>query len=160
MALRRLPQGKRSPSLFTYAVIDLAIAPEASPVVTGRQWYEAQPLFTPDTPIEVLAVGPWLANTAHLPELMPLLDGFESDLPWGYLVHASIDIVSLRRAFRRFNMVEIPDPRRMALFRYWDPRVMATFLDIATREQKTLLFEFIDRIEGPNGSFEAWYHDT
>lgn len=130
-----------------------------SPVVTGQQWFEAQPLFTPDSPIDVLAVGPWLANTAHLPDLLPLLEGLAEDVPWGFLVHTSIDIVSLRRVLRRFNAVEILGPRRTVLFRYWDPRVMATFLGVATRQQKSLLFEFIDRIEGPRGSFDVWRHE-
>jgi hypothetical protein len=154
-----LSKDARSPSLFIYAVIDLASAPELSPVIMGQQWFQAQPLFTPETPIEVLSVGPWLSNTAHLPDLMPILDAYDEGVPWGFLVHASIDIVSLRRTLRRFNTVEIPNPRRTVLFRYWDPRVMATFLQVATRQQKTLLFEFIDRIEGPKGSFDARYDD-
>ena len=122
-------------------------------MVTGRLSFEARPLFSPEVPFDLLAVGPWLANTAHLP-----LVEMGCDTPWGYFVHASIDIASLRYALLRFNLVELPNPRRTVLFRYWDPRVMKMFLEVATRDQRALLFEFIDRIEGPAGTFEAWYH--
>ena len=127
-------------------------------MVTGRLSFEARPLFSPEVPFDLLAVGPWLANTAHLPELRTTLVEMGCDTPWGYFVHASIDIASLRYALLRFNLVELPNPRRTVLFRYWDPRVMKMFLEVATRDQRALLFEFIDRIEGPAGTFEAWCH--
>ena len=111
-------------------------------------------------PVELLAVGPWLADLARLPELRTAIGKLDGNAPWGYSVHASIDIVSLRHTLRRFNLVEMPEPRRTVLFRYWDPRVMRMFLEIATREQRALLFEFIDRIEGPGGKFDAWYYGT
>lgn len=148
---------KRRPSLFTYAVIDLASAPELASIVTGRLGFEARPLFAQDMPVEVLAVGPWLADLAQVRDLRTAIDCLDGNVPWGYFVHTSVDIVSLRHTLRRFNLVELPNPRRNVLFRYWDPRVMKLFLEIATREQRLLLFEFIERIEGLEGKLDAWY---
>lgn len=141
--------------LFRYAVVDLASAPQLVPIVMGRLSAEAQPLLSPDFDRRILEVGPWLVDTAKVPELEPATETICPGVPWGYFVATSIDIVSLRRALRRYNVVELPDPEREVLFRYWDPRVMKVFLQIATRTQKRLLFEFIDRIESPYAGFDV-----
>ncbi len=140
---------------FRYAVVDLASAPGLGKIVMGRLSREAQPLFSPDLAFDILAAGPWLADLDRLPELEPAIDAEFRTVPWGYFVETSVDIVSLRRVFRRYNYVRVPDRREPVLFRYWDPRVMKGFLDVATREQREVLFEFIDRLEDPGGSFDA-----
>lgn len=138
---------------YRYAVIDLAAAPDLSKIVMGRLSQDAQPLFAPTLDVDILSVGPWITNVARIPELEPAIDAQYSSAPWGYFVETTVDIVSLRRAFRRYNYVKIPDREAPVLFRYWDPRVMRSFLSVATKEQFTVLFEFIDRLEGPAGMF-------
>lgn len=139
---------------FRYAVVDLAAAPGLAPVVMGRLASDAQPLFAPTLAVEVLAVGPWIVDLRRVPELEPEIDAHHARTPWGFFVETSVDIVSLRRVLRRFNYVHIPAKTQPVLFRYWDPRVMRGFLKIATRAQLTVLFEFIDRLEGAAGLFD------
>ena len=152
-------QRKPSPSAplqditFRYAVVDLAAAPALAPHVMGRLSQEAQTLFAPNMHVNILRVGPWLARLERVPELEAAIDALPPDTPWGYVLETSIDIVSLRRALRRYNYVRVPNQPKPVLFRYWDPRVMKTFISVATREQRDVLFEFINRIEGPGGLY-------
>ena len=121
----------------------------------GRMAEQAQPLFSPKLDIEILSVGPWIVNTMRVPELEETIDAKYANVPWGYFIDTTVDIVSLRRALRRYNYVEVPTQTNPVLFRYWDPRVMENFLKIATREQLRVLFEFIERFEGPPGTFDV-----
>ena len=141
--------------IYRYAVIDLASAPDLARIVMGRLGHEAQPLFAPSLHVDILSVGPWLVQLGHVPDLEPAIEAQYSDRPWGYFVETTVDIVSLRRALRRYNYVKIPSHDAPVLFRYWDPRVMHAFLSVATKEQFTVLFEFIDRLEGPAGMFNV-----
>lgn len=133
---------------YRYAVVDLASAPKLRPIVMGRLAHEAQPLFSPKLDIRVLQVGPWLVDVARVPEFELAVDEQYTDAPWGYYVATSVDIVSLRRALRRYNYVQIPGYEEPVLFRYWDPRVMGVFIDVASRLQSTVLFEFLEEIDG------------
>ncbi|MCF6233273.1 MAG: DUF4123 domain-containing protein [Rhodobacteraceae bacterium] len=141
--------------LFRYAVVDLAQAPLLGEHVMGRLAEEAQPLLSPKLDLEVLAVGPWIVELIRVPELEPAIDTKYGNAPWGYFIETTVDIVSLRRALRRYNYVEIPTQAQPVLFRYWDPRVMDNFLKVGTKLQLRVLFEFIDRLEGPSGMFDV-----
>lgn len=138
-----------------FAVIDLAAAPLMGKHVMGRMAQDARPLFSPTLDVQVLAVGPWIVNLNRVPDFEPNVDALYADAPWGYFLETTVDIVSLRRALRRYNYVKIPTYQEPVLFRYWDPRVMGNFLNVANRLQRQVLFEFIDRIEGPAGEFDA-----
>jgi len=139
---------------FRYAVIDLAVADQMRPKVLGRLRTEAETLFARNASRKVLEVGPWLVRLSQAPDIQRSLDALDPELPWGYYVYAAIDIVSLRQTLRRFNLVRLPEDGQEVLFRYWDPRVMRVFLQVANRDQRDKLFEFIDRIEAPDGSFD------
>ncbi len=47
--------------------------------------------------------------------------------PWGYFVIARSDLATLRSHFRRYLTVKLPDNSKV-LFRFYDPRVVKTFL--------------------------------
>ncbi len=63
----------------------------------------------------------------------------------GVLVLADIDIASLRDHFRRFLIVydECGQPMK---FRFYDPRVLRSFLQICSDKQYHLLFESVDQL--------------
>jgi hypothetical protein len=57
--------------------------------------------------------------------------------PWGYFVLARSDLATLRSHFRRYLTVKLPDGSKV-LFRFYDPRVIRTYLgasDLATTRQ-------------------------
>jgi hypothetical protein len=139
---------------FRYAVIDLASATEIRPLIARLRPSAAEPLFARTFAQELLDVGPWVVRLSKAPEVESMLANMSFDIPWGYYVHTTVDIISLRQSLRRFNLARIPDSSKAVLFRYWDPRVMRVFLDVASREQRKRLFEWIDRIEAADGSFD------
>lgn len=140
---------------FCYAVVDLASAQQLRPVIADQLPSVAEPLFAREFPRALLQVGPWLVRLSKAPEVERMLVEMGADLPWGYYVHSTFDIVSLRQSLRRFNLARLPDTQKEVLFRYWDPRVMRVFLDVATREQYRRLFELIEKLESPDGAFCA-----
>lgn len=56
------------------------------------------------------------------------------DDPWGIFIFAQSDLTALRKHFRRFLFVKHPDGRQM-YFRFYDPRVLPTFLESCTTEE-------------------------
>lgn len=122
-------------------------------MIRKRLRSEAVTLFAENTASRVLDAGPWVVHLAKAPEVARALERLDPSLPWGYYVHASIDLMSLRQTLRRFNLARLPNPDREVLFRYWDPRVMKAFLKIGSRSQRSKLFDFIDLIEAADGSF-------
>ena len=48
--------------------------------------------------------------------------------PWGIFAYAEASFEESRKHFRRFLKAELPD-KRQVLFRFYDPRVLPTYLD-------------------------------
>jgi hypothetical protein len=130
-----------------YAVIDLAVAKQLRTALTEKRIPAAEPLFSWSFDKKLLEVGPWLVRLSAAPEVERVLAEYGEDVPWGYYVSSSVDLLTLRKSLRRYNLVQITGMPGEVLFRYWDPRVMATFLKIATEFQNGRLFEWIDHIE-------------
>lgn len=139
---------------FQYAVIDLAVAETLQEDILGLLPSAAEPLLARKYPQELLRVGPWLVRLSKAADVQHALTEMAADVPWGYYVYSTFDIVSLRHSLRRFNLVRVPGIEREVLFRYWDPRVMQVFLDTATPQQRAKLFELIDQIKAGDGSFD------
>lgn len=71
-----------------------------------------------------------------------LLDWIAADLwtePWGIFAVADGDIEAVRRHFRRFLLVQAPDGEQW-YFRFYDPRVLSTFLPSCSQIQLNDLF--------------------
>lgn len=130
-----------------YAVIDLAVCAQLRPVITRLKPPGCETLFSRSLAPELLEVGPWLVQLSKFPEIGRALTELGEDVPWGYFIFSIVDIVSLRHSLRKFNQVQIPNPPREVLFRYWDPRVMRQFLEFATPFQRDRLFQAIEEIE-------------
>ena len=138
---------------FRYAVVDLANAEALCSEIIDQFPAIAEPLLARDSPRQLLEVSPWLVQLSKAPQIADALETFDAEDPWGFYVYASIDLISLRQRLRRLNMARLPGEDREFLFRYWDPRVMKVFLEIATEHQLNNIFEWIDRIEGSPGTF-------
>lgn len=70
---------------------------------------------------------------------------------WGIFVVAKADITALRQHFRRFLTVHDPDGKPL-LFRYYDPRVLRTYLPTCNEEELTTVFGPVScyLVEGEN----------
>lgn len=139
--------------MFRYALVDLASAVALRPLVPGLRSSVAEPLLARSMAPQILQVGPWLVDLAEAPEVARVIAGFGTEVPWGYYLHARVDILSLRQSLRKFNLAQLPGSAKEVLFRYWDPRVSRIFLDGATPVQRGRFMEWIDRIEWPDGTF-------
>lgn len=64
---------------------------------------------------------------------------------WGIFLTADVGLSALRRHLRRFLSVKLPDGRQV-LFRFYDPRVLRTFLSTCTGEE-------LQRFFGPIAAF-------
>lgn len=97
-------------------------------------------------------VAPWLARVD-----VPLLDWIRGELwdePWGILVEARVAADLLRKHFRRALVAEGPDGRRM-YFRFYDPRVLGTYLRSATPSERAGLFGPAETLWGVYGEAGA-----
>jgi hypothetical protein len=137
-----------------YAVVDLASAPSVASLVTTLRPPQGETLFQRDMAPEVLEAGPWLVDLDRTQALSDALGRLDAESPWGYIVHADVDLLSLRHGLRKFNLTKMAGFDRPVLFRYWDPRVLDDFMSVSTSAQRRSFMEWIDRIEGPGGSFE------
>lgn len=140
---------------FRYAVADLATAVELRPLVDRQPTSVAVTLLAQKQPRELLHVGPWLIRLSKAEQIEAVLEGYHQDVPWGYFLDSTFDIFSLRQSLRYFNLVRIEPEQKDVLFRYWDPRVMQVFLEVATQHQRKRLFEVIDRIDIGPFSYDA-----
>lgn len=137
---------------FRYAVVDLASAPTLRPVVPKLLSAAAEPLFARHFAFALLEVGPWIVHVSAAPAVQQILTSLPTGTPWGYYVHADIDIVSLRQALRKFNLAKVDGLAREVLFRYWDPRVLRLFLTHASSVQRGRFMEWMGHIEWPDGT--------
>ncbi|RNC71719.1 MAG: DUF4123 domain-containing protein [Desulfuromonadales bacterium] len=89
--------------------------------------------------------APYLvAVPAESPFLRTLLDlGWGES--WGIYLTTAVELNVLRRHLRRFLSVKLPDGRQV-LFRFYDPRVLRTFLPTCTSEE-------LQRFFGPISAF-------
>ncbi len=136
---------------FRYAVIDLASAESLRTVVPRLLSAVAEPLLDRSMPLHLLQVGPWLVLLDDAPEVDRTLAAYGPQIPWGYYLHAQVDLLSLRQSLRKFNLAQLPDRPKPVLFRYWDPRVLRIFLDRTTSAQRGQFMAWIDSIAWADG---------
>ena len=140
--------------LVRFAVVDLASAEALAATIGALQPPQAETLLSREMPAKLLQVGPWLVDLNRCPQVAAALAELGKTVPWGYYVHSDVDLLSLRRGLRRFNLVTMPGFERPVLFRYWDPRVLRDFIAVATPAQRRQFMEWIARIESADGSFD------
>lgn len=140
---------------FRYAIVDLATAGSLRPLVDLEPKSTAISLFAENQPRALLHVGPWLIRLSKAPEIQTALSQFDKHVAWGYYLHSTFDILSLRQSLRYFNLVRISPDQKEVLFRYWDPRVIRVFMDVASRDQRRRFFQLIEQIDIGSESFSA-----
>ncbi|HUR45218.1 MAG TPA: DUF4123 domain-containing protein, partial [Candidatus Saccharimonadales bacterium] len=109
-----------------YAVLDGASSPDLV-----KKIYEHEPeyccLYRGELPPDMAVVAPYLAKLEPESEFTKwiLMEGW--NVHWGIFFLSPTTLRALRDHLRQFHTVELPD-QRTVLFRYYDPRVLRTFL--------------------------------
>lgn len=97
-------------------------------------------------------VAPWLAKVD-----VPLLDWVRATLwaePWGLFVESRATADVLRKHLRRRLIAEDANGKRM-YFRFYDPRVLRTYLRTATPPERADLFGPVESLWGVYGEAGA-----
>ena len=125
-----------------YAVLDACDEPRVPDKVRELGPTRAVSLYRGSAEIEYWAIAPYLAQLDET-----LLDWIVGSLwkdPWGIFAVARADLATLRKHFRRFLKVEDPDGKEL-LFRFYDPRVLPTFLTTCIESEAEQFFGPIER---------------
>lgn len=120
-----------------WAVLDACDAPDVPARVELRGPEYGDCLWKGKARERYWAVAPWLVNVD-----LGLFDWIRATLwdePFGLFVEARASLDALRGHFRRIHVVEDPGGRRM-YFRFYDPRVLRTYLKTATASERAELF--------------------
>jgi hypothetical protein len=120
-----------------YAVLDACDAPDILKKVDELGSSRALCLYRGEVAPEILEVAPYLVKTDEA-LLQWLVETVWSE-PWGIFVVAKLEPDAVRKHLRKFLMVKDPDGEAM-YFRYYDPRVLPTFLGSCNRQELDSFF--------------------
>jgi hypothetical protein len=142
----------RRPGATLYGIIDAANGPEILALIRdGGCPFES--LFQGESAIAMASVAPYLVQ---LPPQAPLLEtliakGWGNN--WGIYVTSRLPLAEVRRHFRHFTMVELPDGR-VVYFRFYDPRVFRVFIPTCNPVECRTILDGIEFVyaEGTDGS--------
>jgi hypothetical protein len=118
-----------------YALLDACDEPAVPNRCQQMTEARAVSLYRGSAAVEFAHVAPYLAHL-NSDDIDWILSKLWS-APWGYFVIARSDLATLRTHFRHYLRVKLPDNTKV-LFRFYDPRVVHTYLnasDHATTRQ-------------------------
>lgn len=128
--------------LTLYALLDGAQYLEQ----TGKRFWVQQgaiALFSETADAALAFAGPWLIDAEVAgTEMIEQLVGFERVAYGVSWLIAHQDLQALAQILRLHLETELPDGRR-ALLRFWDPRVLASLVEILGPEQRREIFGYI-----------------
>jgi hypothetical protein len=126
------------PDVKAYAVLDGASAPG----LLGHLQKHRPPyhcLYRGELPPDIAEVAPYLVELhADNPLTKVILsEGWGNH--WGVFVQTAADLRAMRKHFRTFLMVNDADGKPL-YFRYYDPRVLRTFLPTCNTREASIIF--------------------
>lgn len=119
-----------------YAILDACEEPRV-PDMASQLGDRAVSLYRGAAERDYWAIAPYLAVVDE-----PLLDWIVENLwedPWGIFAITETGLASLRTHFRRFLKVQDPDGKEL-YFRFYDPRVLPTFLTTCNASEAEQFF--------------------
>ena len=129
-----------------YAILDACDEPEV-PGKVEELGERAKCLYRGVDDPETLAVAPYLTQLGE--DELDWLDHLMWNRFWGIFAIATSDLKAMRRHFRKFLTVEL-EGEGAVYFRFYDPRVLETFLPTCDAEQIREFFGPIDAYAVPN----------
>jgi hypothetical protein len=135
-SLEELAADLAQPAGGRFALLDACDEPLV-PAMARMRGERAVSLYRGWAEQDYWAVAPYLFELDQA-----LVDWIVENLwesPWGMFVAADAPLDQLRKHFRRFLEVKAPDGRRL-YFRFYDPRVLPTFLTTCTAHEAERFF--------------------
>jgi len=126
------------PALSTFVILDGATIPDLLPKLE-EEAPEYACLYRGELEPDLAECAPYLVQLKSDGAFTRwvVTEGWGNH--WGVFVLAMTDINTLRRHFRGFLMVMSPERKRL-YFRYYDPRVLRTFLPTCNAAELAMLF--------------------
>lgn len=116
----------------TFAILDACDEPRVLEKVEELGPRRAVSLYRGWAESEYRDIAPYLVQVDE--SLLEWIVGHLWDDPWGVFVVAHVKLSELRRHLRRFLTVRDPDGAEL-YFRFYDPRVLATFFAHCTQTE-------------------------
>ena len=127
-----------NPTLATYAILDGAACEDLLPMLETHTPGHCC-LYAGDLDDDVEEVAPYLVHLeADHPFTAWLLESI-GHKPWGIFCKAPSTLRELRKHFRQFLIVKGPEGQNL-YFRYYDPRVLSTFLPTCQPAETEVIF--------------------
>ena len=126
------------PQAQVYAILDGASAPGLQDMLEKHQ-PEHVCLYRGELEADLAAAAPYLVRLdAESPFTRSVL-AYGWGHHWGIFAIAPDNLIAMRKHFRKFLMVDLPDGRHV-YFRYYDPRVFALYLPSCDAEETRAVF--------------------
>lgn len=100
---------------------------------------------------------PWLVELRADENLMPVWKRDGAGRNWGVALLSSLDIQHVKFHLKKFLNARLPDGT-LAMFRFYDPRVMRTYFSAATPEEIAPWFRGVERFSVESAQ-PGLYHD-
>ena len=126
-------------NLQTYAVLDGASVPDLLDQLYGDEPPVFLCLYRGELEPDLAEVAPYLVHVKPESPFTEWLLGNCWGNHWGIFATSAEDIDTVRRHFRNFLMVKDPEGEQV-YFRYYDPRVLRTFLPTCNAEETEFVF--------------------
>ena len=117
----------REPGTNVFAVLDGASIPDLLDHLYANPRPEFECLYTGELEPDLAETAPYLVRIAEESEFTSWLLGQGWGKHWGIFILTQADFKTLRKHLRRFLIVYDSDARSL-YFRYYDPRVLRTYL--------------------------------
>ncbi|WP_442496895.1 DUF4123 domain-containing protein [Methylobacter sp. sgz302048] len=138
-----------SPNLQAYAILDGA----SNPALLDHL-YDERPefacLYRGELAPDIAECAPYLVRLELGTAFTEWVTGQGWGRHWGIFAVADCDFRTLHRHLRKLNMVYDRELHKSLLFRYYDPRVLSTFLPTCNAEQSAEFF----------GPVKTWFAET
>lgn len=121
---------------YLYAILDSTDSPAVPEKAKEAGEEHAVSLFRGSAEEDCWAVAPYLFRVDEA--LLTWIHDTFWEQPWGVFVMSKTGFEELRRHFRHFLLVQLPDGERW-FFRFYDPRILKVYLP-ACNEQETEYF--------------------
>ncbi len=128
--LERAPDG-------LYAIVDTARRDAIHPGLERAA--EKACLYAGELPGVLARAAPWLVRCLPGEDFLPWMLRAGWGDSWGIFVAAEAGLEELRKHFRRFLEVE-SDRGKKLYFRYYDPRVLRSYLPTCTADELAFVF--------------------
>jgi hypothetical protein len=127
-----------------YGVLDCAIDPALHEHVARLEPEQAACLFERVAP-EVKRVSPHVVELAPADPLSKAWRAQGWGRNWGVLFSSLADLRTVKLRLKRFTQARLPDGSGPVLFRFWDPRVLRSYLPLLESADVPAWFTDIDR---------------